>query len=254
MESSVTLLLAGVGLLFLILACFGWGQPRVFHNIEHWEHAVPGLDEAADLFYARVYQRLKERLALAALPDSKIGFGPGHLFGNGTIFGARPQYLIIRYDFLVVYVYAFRLDSALFVSYWAFSKYTLWAEHPLLRYVPVWRYDPLTLYRYDVMTMCLTLIRASLQEVIDSYCEERGLKPLEEFEKRPVLQSFYAKYKLGAMPQNGYVMPLQHQPVQLALAQAGPGAAMATPAGMPLSPDGVASTPQPAPASRPAPR
>ncbi len=213
MQDVSLLILFVTGILFLVLACFGWGQPRAEWTIQHWSYPVQGLSEPADLFYARVYQRLKERLNEAQLPDSKVGFGPGHLFGNGTIFGARPRYLIIRYDDLVVYLYAFPLPGGLFVSYWAFSKQALWLEHPLLKYFVAFKPSSLTLYRFDVTEMCLTLIHSAVQEVLDEYAEERGLKPLEEYERRPVLQSFYAKYKQGGvMPtsygQSGYVMPL----------------------------------------------
>jgi hypothetical protein len=213
MDSFLTISLLGLGALFLVLACFGWGQPRVDLTVEHWSRCVAGLSEPADLFYARVYQRLKARLTQASLPDSRIGFGPGHLFGNGTIFGARPRYLIIRYADTVVYVYAFPLPDGLFVSYWAFSRFTLWLEHPLLKYFAVMSPKPVTLYRYDVMELCLTVIHSALFEVIDEYCLERGLAPLEEHERRPVLHSFYAKYKQGHLPPigyapSGYVMPV----------------------------------------------
>jgi hypothetical protein len=207
MDSLTTLVLVGVGLFLLLLACFGWGQPRVDLSIERWSKCINGLSEPADLFYARVYQRLKERLTQASLPDSKIGFGPGHLFGNGTIFGARPRYLIIRYADLVVYLYAFPLPSGLFISYWGFSKFSLWLQHPLLKYFAVFSPKPITLYRFDVTELCLTVIHSALHEVIDDYCVERGLRPLEEYEKRPILQSFYAKYKQGDLPPVSYVTP-----------------------------------------------
>lgn len=202
-------ILGPIGCFLLLLACFGWGQPRIALAIEHWGKPINGLDEPHDLFYARLYQRLKERLTQAGLPDSTVGFGPGHLFGNRTIFGARPGYLIVRYSHLTIYVYAYRLPGGLYVSYWAFSKYTLWAEHPILKWLVFWRQYQMTLYQFDVTDMCLLTIHGALHEVIDEYCAERGLRPLEEFERRPVLQSFYAKYKQGNLPQNAYVMPLQ---------------------------------------------
>lgn len=237
---DLTIVLVAVGCFLLFLACFGWGQPLVPHSIQHWEHVVPGLDESADLFYARTYQSLKERLARAGLPDSVIGFGPGHLFGHGTVFGPRPQYLIVRYGDLVVYVYAFRLDASLFISYWAFSKSMLWAAHPLLRLLPARRPALQTLYRYDVTTMGLALIHGTIQEMLESYCEERGLKPLEEHERRPVLHSFYALYKPG-YPAPPYDLP--------AVLPVGAGLPVSAGAPVPLTePVAVAG-----PASRPVP-
>jgi hypothetical protein len=203
-----------IGCLLLLLACFGWGQPRIGQSIAQWGKSVDSLDEPADLFYARVYQRLRENLTAAGLPDSRVGFGPGHLFANRTIFGARPQYLMVRYSHLTIYLYAFRLPQGLYVSYWAFSKYTLWQDHPILKWVLFWRMYQMTLYQFDLMDMCLATINGALHEVIDEYCEERGLKPLEEFERRPVLQGFYAKYKHGpsgqsTLPPTSYVLPVQ---------------------------------------------
>ena len=64
MDPFVAVLVA-LGCFLLFLACFGWGQPRIALAIEHWGQPVKGLDEPADLFYARVYQRLKERLGEA---------------------------------------------------------------------------------------------------------------------------------------------------------------------------------------------
>ena len=207
MEPFIAVLVA-VGCFLLLLACFGWNQPRIALSIERWGQPIQGLDEPSDLFYARVYQRLKQRLDEVGLPDSKIGFGPGHLFGNRTIFGARPQYLIVRYSHLTIYIYAFRLPYGLYVSYWAFSKYTLWMEHPILKCLVLWRDFQMTLYQFDVTDMCLVTINSALHEVIDEYCVENGLKPLEDYERRPVLQSFYAKYKQGHLPPGGFVMPL----------------------------------------------
>lgn len=203
-----------LGLFLLLLACYGWGQPRMTLAIENWSHTVKGFDEAPDLFYARLYQRLKEALTEAQLPDATIGFGSRHLFGNRTIFGARPQYLMVRYTHLSFYIYAFPLPGGLYVSYCAFSKYTLWEDHPIIKLLLAWRNYHMTIYQYDVTDMCLGLIRGSLHQVIDSYCAERGLKPLEEYERRPVLHSFYARYKqAGAsgpstVPMAGMVLPV----------------------------------------------
>lgn len=225
-----------VGCVFLILACYGWGQPRVDQHIERWSKCINGLSEPADLFYARVYQRLKERLNEASLPDSKIGFGPGHLFGNGTIFGARPRYLVIRYADTVVYLYAYPLPSGLFVSYWTFSKFTLWLEHPVLKYFAKMHPSPVTLYRFNVMELCLTVIHSAIYEVIDEYSVERGLKPLEEHERRPILQSFYARYKQGALPTTGYVMPVQSTPFPPVMPLPPSGSAPSGPSPLPPTP------------------
>lgn len=208
MNNLLEFLLLLAGFLFLFLACFGWNQPRIALSISQWSRPIEGLNEPADLFYARVYQRLKERLDEAGLPDSRIGFGPGYLFANRTIFGARPQYLIVRYSHLTIYLYCFPLPYGLYVSYWAFSKYTLWLEHPILRWLVFWKSWQMTLYQFDVTDMCLTTINSAVHEVLDDYSAERELKPLEAHERRPILHSFYAKYKQQNVPPAGYVMPL----------------------------------------------
>lgn len=194
-----------VGCVLLVLACLAWNQPRETDAVETRPNILKGLEEPPDLFYARTYQRLRENLERAGLPDCRVGFGSRHLFGHRTVFGARPRYLCIRYDHLTFYIYAYQLPAGLYVSYRCFSRY-------IKGLLPQWRVRRMTLYQFDIMDMCTALILGSLDEVIDAYAQERGLQPLEAHERRPVLHSFYARHRDGETPAVAYILPASTLP------------------------------------------
>ncbi len=190
-----------LGLVLLVLAMLSWGQPRALLALAQWSHAMPGLDEDADQFYARLFQLLEGRLGARPLPFSSLTIGPSHLWTTRTLLGGEALYLQARYQHLTYYVYACPMPGGLYVSTWLFSSMAGWEEHPLLKWLLLWRLYRMTLFGYDAIEMFHHTVHGALMDLLDDYSRERGLPPLDEMARRPVLHGFYAKGKgLAALP------------------------------------------------------
>jgi len=184
-------LLITLGAVLFFLGCLSWFQPRVMNHVWHWHQTVSGLEESPDRFYAQIYQRLQDGVQVRQLPLSGLGFGPRHLFETRTILGGKPLYLEARYKHATLYLYIAATPAGLFISQWLFSKYTTWIDHPILKWFVLWYAYQQTLFQFDAVLMFGESVHAIVLDVLDTYIDQEGLKPLEEFERRPVLQSFY---------------------------------------------------------------
>lgn len=186
------------GLVLLLLALLSWGQPRALFALAQWSHAVPNLDEGADLFYARLFRLMEGRLSARPLPFSSLTIGPCHLWATRTLLGGEALYLQARYGHLTYYVYACPMPGGLYVSTWLFSSMAGWEEHPLLKWLLAWRLYRMTLFGYDAIEMFHMTVHGTVMDLLDDYARERGLAPLDEVSRRPVLHGFYARSKGGA--------------------------------------------------------
>ena len=54
-------------------------------------------------------------------------------------------------------------------------------------------FRPITYYRLDTSAMFQAAIRAAVMEVVDQVTSTRGLRPLTEFERKPVMRDFFQK-------------------------------------------------------------
>jgi hypothetical protein len=67
--------LIDAGLLLLLLACIGWGQPHPINRVWHWNHIVPGLKETPDCLHTRDQSPLcyaHHRRRAASLPSGEV--------------------------------------------------------------------------------------------------------------------------------------------------------------------------------------
>jgi hypothetical protein len=193
------------------------GQPRAMQNSAQNSERVPGYEGTPDRFYALGFDRLQADLERGALPFKSISFGPRQLFASRHIFSPRPVYLEVRYEHFSYFVYAISGPDGLHVSSWLFSKHEAWANRPLLKYLVAWRLTQMTLFQFDIMRLFHEVVEGALGAVIDELREERGLPPLEEFERRPVLNGFYATMQ-GVAPGTRGALPLASAP-QIGMAQ-----------------------------------
>ncbi|MBV9469738.1 MAG: hypothetical protein JOZ57_10900 [Abitibacteriaceae bacterium] len=184
-------ILIGMGLVLVALGCLSWNQPRVMNQVSYWHQSISGLHENPSLFYAQVYQRLQDGLQAGPVPLGGFGFGPTHLFETNWIFNAHPLYLEARYKHVTFYLYVAATPAGLFVSHWTFSKYTLWLEHPVLKWFVLWYLRNQTLFQFDAVLMLSEALHGIVLEVVDGYIKAESLQPLEELERRPTLHSFY---------------------------------------------------------------
>lgn len=219
-----------LGLVLLVLAFLSWGQPRALFALAQWSHAMPGLDEDADQFYARLFRLLEGRLGARPLPFSSLTIGPSHLWATRTLLGGEALYLQARYQHLTYYVYACPMPGGLYVSTWLFSSMAGWEDHFLLKWLLLWRLYRMTLFGYDAIEMFHLTVHGALMDLLDDYSRERGLPLLDEMARRPVLHGFYARSKgLAALPGAAAVAAA---PTSGAL----PATAPAAPARLPFEP------------------
>lgn len=203
MSIALGLLLLLAGVVLLILGSRLYGQPKVGEQISHWQDKLPLPGEPPQRFYSRLYQAFKASLQdkLADGDQSPIevvltgmGFGPHRLFATPSLYAERPLYLLVRYKHLRCYIYAGQTPTGLFISAWGYSDY-LAGEGQLQRVLPILRaikyFQKQTLFQYDAALMFLVSVHEILHETINACLQEKGLKPLEEMEKRPILHAFY---------------------------------------------------------------
>ncbi len=184
-----------VGPVLLGLALLSWRQPRALFALAQWSHAVAGLDEDAELFYARLFRLLEDRLEARPLPFSSLSMGPCPLFATRTLWGGTVTYLQVRYQHLTYYVYACPMPGGLFVSTWLFSSMAGWEERPLLRWLLMWRLYRMTLFGSDCLEMFHLTVHGAVLDLLNDYTRERSLPPLDAAASRPVLHGFYARRK-----------------------------------------------------------
>ena len=196
------LLLLAVGVVLLVLGSKLYNQPRVGEQISAWHTVVPVPNEAAEHFYARLYQALQSSLqerqgegeAPVEIVLTGMGFGPHRLFATPSLFAERPVYLQVRYQHLKYYVYAGQSPAGLFVSAWGYSNYHIGegSNFQILFTKRAWQYFARqTLFQYDATSMFVHSVQEILSQTVDHYREEEGLKPLEAMERRPVMHAFY---------------------------------------------------------------
>ncbi len=204
-----------LGCVLFLLAFLSWWQPRALCAQVQWSHAMWNLDEDADRFYARLFTLLETRLAARPLPFSSLSIGPCSLFATRTLLGGEALYLQANYRHLTYYVYACPMPGGLYVSTWLFSKMAGWENHPLLKWLLLWRLYRMTLFGFDALEMFHLTVHGAVIDLLADYARERGLPPLDEVASRPILHGFYARQKgvatLSAAPASG-TMPVAPTP------------------------------------------
>lgn len=201
-----------VGVLLLGLGCVAWRRRRAGDRIAYWHQTIVGLEEDPNRFYAQVHQVLKARLEAPEMALVGFGFGPLREFETTSIFGPRPLYLGVRYKHLTFYVYAGQTPAGFFVSTWLYHQWLRGDEREERpgQQAKARRYDSReTMFQYDTVLMFIESVQTIVLEVLDRYIQEQGLKPLEAYERRPILHAFYR----NALTAYHQPITTPHQPI-----------------------------------------
>lgn len=205
---TLAFLLVPIGIWLIFLGFRVWGQPRDKDRASYWQTTVQGLDEDPDVFFAQVYQSLKEGLASRDVQLSGMGFGPTKLFETASVLSARPLYLQAKYKHLSYYLYLGQTPTGLFLSSRVYNKFVKGeGDKGVLSYAAQLYFQRQTMFQYDASIMFLEGVHAIVLQVLDSYIEEKKLKPLEEYERRPILHAFYAN-AYPPRPQQVWAVPM----------------------------------------------
>jgi hypothetical protein len=212
----------------LLLGIAAWLQPHPLQALAQWSNTIWGLQERPELFYRRVSELLQVRLqevgAQIVLENADApstaasSTPPTALHGirlnwhrllsyRSHFFFARQPYLQVRYRHLTYYLYASPLPGGFFVSTWLFSKHTNAQNNPLKMGLLLWRLNRMTLFEADAIEMFHLALQRAVFDVVDDYCRELALPPLDDLARRPVLHGFYARTKGASQSLGAYVTP-----------------------------------------------
>ena len=196
-----------LGLILLYLGFRVWGQLLDKDRTAYWQKTVEGLDEDPDVFYGQVYQALKEGLASRDVQLSGMGFGPTKLFETQSVLSSRPLYLEARYKHLRYFLYLGQTPTGLFLSSRFYNKFIKGeGDKSIVSYGAHKLFQRQTMFQYDADLMFQESVHAIVLSVLDSYIQEKQLKPLEEYERRPILHAYYAN-AYPPRPQEVWTMP-----------------------------------------------
>lgn len=197
-----------IGFLLLYIGFRVWGQPLDKDRVSYWQTTVQGLDEDPDVFFAQVFQALKEGLASRDVQLSGMGFGPTKLFETRSIFSSRPLYLEARYKHLSYYLYLGQTPTGLFLSSRSYNKFVKGeGGKGILSYAALKYFQRQTMFQYDAAIIFQESVHAIVLQVLDGYIQEKKLKPLKEYERRPILHAFYAN-AYPPRPQQVWSVPM----------------------------------------------
>jgi hypothetical protein len=107
------------------------------------------------------------------------------------IFSSRRRYLHLSYQTSLCIIGAMPLGTAFVIS-WRLGEIASWArlvlvEHPTLHLMVDWFLRPPTFYRLDVNTAFQQLARQVIADAVDQITQVRGLRPINEIERRQIL-------------------------------------------------------------------
>jgi hypothetical protein len=220
-------LLWAFGIFLLVVAIKAWRQPKPYQASCQYDEFSPGFEGGAERFYALVFERLEADLRASQLPFSSLSFGPRELFSKRSCLSPPCLYLQVRYLDLSYYIYAVPAPGGLHVSTWFFSRAFVFAGHPIFKWLFWWRWSRMTLFQFDMARLFHYAVAGAIYAVLNELRAEQGLRPLEEFERRPVLRGFYASMRgagtfgsgsfgsgfQGGVTQQEGLLPISRQPV-----------------------------------------
>ena len=108
------------------------------------------------------------------------------------LLSSRRWYLLLSYDTSICIIGATPVGAVLVIS-WRVGEITSWAklllfEYPGLHQVIDWFLRPPTFYRIDLNTAFQQLARQAVADAVDQITQVRGLRALNEAERRQIMQ------------------------------------------------------------------
>lgn len=162
--------------------------------LSHWNTMVEGLQQSSAEFYSASERHLAEH-RLADVKVERVNIY------QGSIFSAKREYLQITREEYVYHLCAAPYGNGFFVSSWL-GEY----EHGFLAWLASLPYvgalvrlfrnfvKPLTYYRIDTAEMFQAVVHNSVMKALDAVMTERGLKPLSEAARTPVMRDLFDRF------------------------------------------------------------
>jgi hypothetical protein len=149
-------------------------------EIAHWSTLVEGMQESTQKFY----QVLEGAIARRAIPGAEMRRETRKEAG---FFSPKREYLLVKRGDDEFHICAAPFGTGFFVSWWLTIKLGFFDTVDTKLAPRQWW----TFYQRDNLIMFQTAVHASVQEVLAEFIEAKGLKPLSEAERKPVMREFY---------------------------------------------------------------
>ncbi len=163
---------------------------RVTHLKAHWHHSFKNLQESPQKFYNNLVQAISER-NIPGIDISKIEYR------EGAVFSGKRLYLRAQRKEHVFDICAAPFGSGFFFSWWRGVKVSLFwdlvMEIPFIGIPLMAIFRPETYFRQDTGLMFQDSIASAVLEVIDGITKAKGLRPLTELERKPILSDFFKR-------------------------------------------------------------
>ena len=160
--------------------------------ISRWSTLLENFNMPPQQFYDAVVQAVEAR----QIPDAKPG--TRHWY-EGNLLTAKRDYLTISYKSDIYFaICAAPFGTGYFISWWLLQPPDGCLVQ-LLRLIPTLGplaeafARPWTFYRVDAATMFQTATHSAVMEVVDSITSEKGIRGLDESERKPVMREFFQR-------------------------------------------------------------
>ncbi len=158
--------------------------------ISHWNTMLQGVQASSQTFY----QSVEDTIRSHHVKDVQLS----HVdFAEGGLLSARRTYLQAARKDHVFHICAAPFGDGFFISWWlgeAERGFRAWLSN--LPYVGrLFRalLKPLTYYQIDTALMFQSVTHGAVLEVIDGLTNAKGQRALSEFDRKPVMKSFFGK-------------------------------------------------------------
>ncbi len=159
-------------------------------SLAHWHQTIENLHESPQRFYNNLVQAISQR----KLPDIDISRIE---YREGGVFSAKRLYLRVKRKEYIFDICAFPFGNGFFFSWWLGEKLSLfWSLVMVIPFlgIPLMAiFRPQTYFRYDSALMFMDSISSAVLEVIDGITKAKGLRPLTDLEKKPILSDFFKR-------------------------------------------------------------
>ncbi len=159
----------------------------------NWHTTRQGLEFSSQDFFSLLESAIKEK----KLKDIKLS---RIKMGEGGVFSASREYLRVSRKRMVFDICGAPFGNGFFVSWWQ-------ADIPsglvsFLYDIPVVSWfvgffermvAPETYYSYDTRIMYQSLVHSAVVEVVDQISKDKGLRALNEDEKKPIMKNFFTQ-------------------------------------------------------------
>ena len=166
----------------------GYAQPTTV--LSHWNQMIPGLVLSSKEFYVTIEGLINGR-NLDHTKWERVDLSEGGLFSS------KREYLQVRRREHVFHICAAPYGNGFFISSWLGqidSSFWAWLSSlPFIGPIVMRFIKPLTYYKIDTALMFQSATHGAVLEALDGLTNAKGIRPLTESERKPVMRDFFAQ-------------------------------------------------------------